>query len=129
MSRSTLTDAQAAKVKKATAGLFLDKKGEQAATVYRFADKWARYVLGVRGTSPSSHTGLSIAQRQTIREAVNAALGIKVAEKVAKPKVAAKPKAGKKGGKGKSTVQLAKEQKARAEQVIGVGSTGSADGE
>ena len=116
--RSTLTPAQVKKLDATVASLqgSLKVKGEdRQKALVRFADKYARFKLGVRGTGPHSH-GFDAEQRKAITEAVRNAFGIKApARKAAAPKAPAK-----KGGKAsrKSTAQLAKEQTARAEQPI-----------
>jgi hypothetical protein len=120
--RSNLTPAQSKKLDTVVASLVstLKVKGEdRQKALGRFADKYARFKLGVRGTGPHSH-GFNTGERKAITEAVRNAFGIKVApRKAAAPKVAAKKgSANKRGSTRKSTAQLAKEQTARAGQPI-----------
>lgn len=117
MAGTTLTAAQSKKLDTVVGKLetSLKIKDEKVkANLRRFADKYARFKLGVRGTGPHSH-GFSADQRNKIMEAVREAYGIKTAPKPkANGKPATKPVAKKRSTR-KSTAQLAQEQVARAE--------------
>jgi hypothetical protein len=114
MTRSTLTEAQTKKLASAVAKFNASQSYTKASRednekdAARYADKWGRWKLGIRGTGPHSH-GFDAKQRNELQAITAAALGIKIEEPVKKE--AAKPKK----GKGKSTAALAKEQKARAQ--------------
>lgn len=114
--RSKLTPAQIKKIWGVTDGLAkqFKLKGDDLSRLNRFADKYLRYKLGVRGTGPHAH-GFNPEQRKAITGAINEAFGIKTPER----KVQQAPAEGsvKKSGKNsrKPTAQLAKEQTARAE--------------
>jgi len=118
--RNKLTPAQSKKLDGVVSGLIgsLKVKGDEAQkNLGRFADKYARFKLGIRGTGPHSH-GFNAGQRKAIAEAVREGFGIKEAPRktrVARP-AAGKP-AGKrgKGSTKRTTAQLARAQKARAE--------------
>jgi hypothetical protein len=74
--RSKLSEEQAAKLARALKP-FQRGKDEQAATnVARYADKWGRWQLGVRGSGPHPH-GLDEATREAVQKATRRALGIK----------------------------------------------------
>lgn len=115
--RSKLTPAQSKKLAGVVSTLAtqLKVKKDAMANLERFADKYARFKLGVRGTGPHAH-GFNAAERKAITEAIRTAFGIKVApRKAAAPKAPAKKKSGNRRGSTKrSTAQLAREQAARA---------------
>jgi len=122
MAGTALTPAQQKKldgVIGALNGTLKIKASDESAqkNLSRFADKYLRYKLGVRGTGPHAH-GFSKEQRTTITGAVNDAFGIVPAPRKPRTPTAGKP-AGKGKGKGKvrTTAQLAAEQTARAEET------------
>jgi hypothetical protein len=76
MSGPTLTAPQTKKLDGALAP-FVDGLSEKdAVNVHRYADKWARWKLGVRATGPHAH-GLDVETRTAIQAALVAAYGIK----------------------------------------------------
>jgi len=90
--RKTLTTAQAKKLSGVVESLTksLKVKGDQVKNLERYADKYARFKLNIRGTGPHSH-GFNATQRKAIMAAVREAFGIKAPErKASKPKAAPK---------------------------------------
>lgn len=134
MTARQLTDAETKKLKQLIGRVQGLPKTEQGRKdVERFADKYLRFKLGVRGTGPHSH-GLSDTQRKALREAIHKAFGIKAPERKAPAKAPAKASGKKAPSKAKapakrtapvvpqpgtgvrSTSELAGAQQARAAQ-------------
>lgn len=93
-----------------------DAKTGPVTNLGRFADKYLRYKLKVRGTGPHAH-GFNKDQRAAITTAIREAFGIKTEPRkvaVAKKPAAAKRTGGKRGGARRSTAELARQQTERA---------------
>lgn len=128
MAGTKLTEAQSKKLGGVVSGLekSLKVKASDEGTkknLARFADKYLRFKLGVRGTGPHAH-GFNADQRKAITSAINSAFGIKVSERKPRStqpattttKKSSSRKASSRPGTGsrKSASQLAGEQQARA---------------
>lgn len=85
MAGQKLSDAQSKKLAGVLAP-FSSKDEKEQKNLERFADKYLRWKLGVRGTGPHAH-GFSSDQRKAITGAINAAFGIKTPERKTRVRV------------------------------------------